>query len=257
MPEVLLPTYDTAANAVNLLAAEMNLVSPAPTTDPFQSTNSAIAKLTSLLRSTGQILQTMHEWQGLEVVFDLETKAGDTGVYPLPADFSAFTDQTGWQKSYFWPLRGPYSAQRWQRIINYPTTGIYVAFRIQNNQFWLWPQPPPVGIGVTFVYKSLHWCADSTGATGKLFPTVGTDIIGFDWLLFTRFLKLRYLQSIGHDTAAATEEFKLVFDAKTAQADGAAPELFLARNFHFPYLTGFNEPDTGYGGQPEAGDSYM
>jgi hypothetical protein len=145
----------------------------------------------------------------------------------------------------------------WQRVVNYPTTGIYIAFRIQNNQLWLWPQPPPPDVNITFVYKSTYWCLDGTTGLAKEYPTQGSDTINFDWLLVSRYLKLRYLESIGHDTGAAAAEFKIVFDAKTAQADGAAPELEMARDARFPFITGFNSPDTGFGGQPPAGGSYQ
>jgi hypothetical protein len=227
------------------------------TTDPYQQTSPICQRLCALLNSTGNLLKGMHEWQHLQVVFNLTTNAGDTGVYPLPADFYAFTDQTGWQKSYFWPLRGPYSAQMWQRVVNYPTTGIYVAFRIENNQLWLWPQPPPIGIAITFVYKTNSWCIDGGTGGAKAAPTQGVDIVGFDWMAVVMFLKLRYLQSMGHDTTAATAEFKLAFDMACSAADGAAPELELARDARFPFITGFNSPDTGFGGQPPAGGSYM
>ncbi len=249
--------YSTAADCVNVAAAELGLQPAGVTSDPFQSSNTAVTRMAGMLRSTGQILLGMHEWQNLEVVYNLTTQIGDTGVYPLPADFGAITDQTGWQKSYFWPLRGPYSAQMWQRVVNYPTTGIYVAFRIQNNQLWLWPQPPPIGISITFVYKSLYWTVDGVTSAAKAYPTQGSDILNFDWLLISRFLKLRYLASIGHDVTAAEAEFKLVFDSKAAQADGAAPELEMARDARFPFITGFNSPDTGFGGQPPAGGSYQ
>lgn len=249
--------FDTAQNIIYAVAQEVGIILVAPSADPYQSTDAKLVRLCNLLKSTGQILLGMHEWQDKEVVYNLTTQVGDSGVYPLPADFDALTDQTGWQKSYFWPLRGPYSAQMWQRVVNYPTTGIYVAFRIQNGQLWLWPQPPPIGISITFVYKTRGWVADASTQALKDHADTGADIVNFDWLLITRFLKLRYLMSIGHDTTDATTEFKLVFDAKCAASDGAAPELELARDARFPFITGFNSPDTGFGGQPPAGGSYM
>ena len=145
----------------------------------------------------------------------------------------------------------------WQRIVNYPTTGIYVAFRIQNGQLWLWPQPPPIGIGITFMYRTRGWVTLSSGGALADAPTVGADIINFDRLLMLKFLKLRFLEAIGHDTTAAQKQFDHVYDMKTSQNDGAAPELELAKDSRFPFITGFNSPDTGFGGQPPAGGSYM
>jgi hypothetical protein len=257
MPELVVPeaAFATAQFILQQTALEIGL--NLGTADPFQQGTPITNRLCALLTSTCNLLKGMHEWQHLQVVYNLTTQAGDTGVYPLPSDFYALTDQTGWQKSYFWPLRGPYSAQMWQRVVNYPTTGIYVAFRIENNQIWLWPQPPPIGIGVTFVYKSNFWCTDGLTNTGKAAPTQGSDTINFDWMAVMTFLKLRYLASLGHDVTAAKEEFRVAMDMAMAAADGAAPELELARDARFPFITGFNSPDTGFGGQPPAGGSYQ
>lgn len=257
MPNIIV--YDTATNIVNTVSDELGITGNAFQTgqDPTVSLQQPVLKLIALFKSTGQLLLGMHEWQDKEIVYNLTTVMGDTGVYPLPADFDALTDQTGWQKSYFWPLRGPYSAQMWQRVVNYPTTGIYVAFRIQNGQLWIWPQPPPIGIGITFVYKTRGWVTDVGTGMLKDHINTGGDTVNFDHLLFERYLKLRYLESIGHDTTAASREFNATFDMKAAASDGAAPELELARDARFPFITGFNSPDTGFGGQPPAGGSYQ
>jgi hypothetical protein len=237
--------FQTAQFVINQVAGELGL--PQSTTDPFQSSDKNILRLCTVLRGAVKQLQGMHEWQNLEVVFELTTQSGDTGVYPLPADFSTMTDQTAWQQNFFWPLRGPYSAQMWQRIINFPTTGIYVAFRIQNNQLFLWPQPPQPGIEISFVYKTAYCTLDGVTQQLKPFPTQGVDIINFDWLMMSAFLKLRYLQEIGHDTTSANDNFKMIFDMMTSQSDGAAPELGLARTYTYPYLNIYNVPDTGFG----------
>lgn len=248
--------YDTAQNVVNQAAAECGLTVPTGN-NPWNSSDPAMSRMLALLRSACSELLGMAEWQAKLRIYTLTTTIGDTGTYSLPADFDDFIDQTGWQQSYFWPMRGPYSAQMWQRIVNYPTTGIYVAFRIQNNQLWIWPQPPPIGIGITFMYKSRAWATDSTGTTFKDRVDGPSDIINFDWLMVSKFLKLRYLESIGHDTEAAQSQFNFVFDAKVSQQAGAAPELELAKDSRFPFVTGFNSPDTGFGGQPPAGGSYQ
>lgn len=248
--------YDTVQNVINQAAQECGLYVPSGN-NPLTSVDPAMSRLVALARSCGAELMKMYEWQSKLIIYTLTTANGDTGQYPLPNDFDCMIDQTGWQQSYFWPLRGPYSAQMWQRVVNYPTTGIYVAFRIQNNQLWLWPQPPPVNIGISFMYKTRGWVVNSqTGAIQEAFSNA-SDTINFDWLLFVKFLKLRYLESIGHDTTAAMENFKSVFDTVTSQEQGAAPELELAKDSRFPFITGFNSPDTGFGGQPPAGGSYQ
>jgi hypothetical protein len=256
MPNITVNGYDTAQNVINQAALECGLTVP-PGNNPYTSTDPAFGRMCAFLTSCGRELLTMYEWQSKLVVYTLTTVLGDTGVYPLPADFDVMIDQTGWQTSYFWPLRGPYSAQMWQRVVNYPTTGIYVAFRIQNNQLWLWPQPPPIGIGITFMYKSRAWVTDGNSMAAKDNASQASDIINFEAILVSKFVKLRYLESIGHDTSAAQKQFDMAFDAQTSREAGAAPELELAKDSRFPFITGFNSPDTGFGGQPPAGGSYQ
>jgi len=256
MPNIVQYGYDTAVNVVNQAASEIGLTVPSGN-NPWSSSDPAMARMIALLKTSGQMLMNMYEWQSKLVVYTLTTHSGDTGQYALPTDYDVFIDQTGWQQSYFWPLRGPYSAQMWQRVVNYPTTGIYVAFRIQDNQLWIWPQPPPVNVGITFMYKSRGWVTDATTQARKDHVDNPNDVILFDSLLIQALLKLRYLSSIGHDTAAAQKEFDLMFDTITSKEASAAPELELARDARFPFITGFNSPDTGFGGQPPAGGSYQ
>lgn len=253
---ILVQGYDTVQSIIYQAGVEIGL-NVTPATNPFQSSDAQVLRLVALLRSAGTELLKSYEWQSKLVIYQLTTQPGDTGTYNLPSDYEDFIDQTGWQQSYFWPLRGPYSAQMWQRVVNYPTTGIYVAFRIQNNQLWLWPQPPPVNIGITFMYKSRGWVFDPVGNILKDSVTLSTDIVRFDWLLVVKKLKLAYYRAIGHDTTAAEKEYNRVWDIVTDQEQSAAPELALAKDSRFPFITGFNSPDTGFGGQPPAGGTYQ
>lgn len=248
--------YDTANNVIIQAAAECGLTVTTATL-PYNSSDPALLRMTFLLNSVGVELRDMYEWQSKLVIYNLTTQQGDTGTYQLPADFDVMIDQTGWQKSYFWPLRGPYSAQMWQRVVNYPTTGIYVAFRIQNNQLWIWPQPPPVNIGITFMYKSSAWVTDAVNQSLKNQVSAGGDTVNFDKFLVAKLLKLRYLESIGHDTTAAEKQFNRFFDQITSKEAAAAPELELAKDSRYPFITGFNAPDTGFGGQPPQSGSYQ
>jgi hypothetical protein len=248
--------YDTAQNCINQAATECGLTVPAGN-NPLTSTDPAMGRLVALTRSVGAELMKMYEWQSKLIIYTLTTGSSDPGQYTLPSDFDVMIDQTGWQQSYFWPLRGPYSAQMWQRVVNYPTTGIYVAFRIQNDQLWLWPQPVPANIGITFMYKTRGWVQNASSSAVQESVILASDNIMFDWLLFVKFLKLRYLEAVGFDTTSAQKQFDAVFDMCTSQEQGAAPELELAKDSRFPFITGFNSPDTGFGGQPPAGGSYQ
>jgi hypothetical protein len=65
------------------------------------------------------------------------------------------------------------------------------------------------------------------------------------------------MEAIGHDVNSAQRQFNMVYDMITSKEQGAAPELELAKDARYPFITGFNSPDTGFGGQPPAGPGYQ
>jgi hypothetical protein len=107
------------------------------------------------------------------------------------------------------------------------------------------------------MYKTRGWVTDVSTQALKDHVDVGTDIVNFDFLLIVKALKLRYLEAIGHDVTAAQKQFNGAFDMITSKEQAAAPELMLAKDSRFPFITGFNSPDTGFGGQPPAGPGYQ
>jgi len=94
-----------------------------------------------------------------------------------------------------------------------------------------------------------RWWVAETGA-----PTVAVkdkveasdDVVLFEPILITKFLKLRFLEAKGFDTTAAVQQFQSVFMQWTGK-DVSAPVLNAARMRLFPYLGWRNIPETNYG----------
>jgi len=247
--------YDTAGDIINKCAGEVGIPQA---TDPFSSTDPAMLQLVTLLGSVGIELLGKYEWENLISTYNITTASGDSGIYPLPADFDGMIDQSGWAQNYHWPLRGPYSAQVWQQLVNYPAVGIYLGFRIEGDAFMIWPNDPvPVGQNINFKYMSRYWVKDGVTGDGKDNLSQSSDVVNFDWMLPVKLLKVRFLEAKGFDTAAAANQFNETWDSRVGKNLGAAAPLDLARSARFPYLNGYNVPDLGFGAPAPPGGGYQ
>jgi len=243
-----MPRYDTAANVINLAASECGLTA---VPDPYVSLDPAFIQLRNILTAAGRELIALHDWQRLIKTHTITTVVPpDTGDYDLPADFGRMIDQTGWTPTNRLPLGGPLSPQDWTYLVNtnLASSTVYVSFRQAQGQFRVLPQPPPTGIVMNFEYISRYWVATAAAPTvlAKDAPTAADDVILYEPILITKFLKLRFLEAKGFDTVAASKQFEVTFMQWTGN-DISAPTLSMARMRVFPYLNWRNVPETNYG----------
>jgi len=177
---------------------------------------------------------------------------GDSGKYELPDDFAYMINQTGWDRTNNVMIGGPLSAQEWTYLKGRDLVSqtIYATFREVENQFWLFPQPPPVGLQITYEYTSRNWVLVN-GIAGQYNDQAiqPSDVVLYEAFLFERLLKVRFLEARGFDTTAAAQQYMKVMESWTAK-DKGAPILNAGRTYGgVPYLDGFrNTPDTNFGG---------
>ena len=246
-----MPRFDTASEVVNSAAVECGLTADS---DVFASTNAAIVQMRTMLANVGRELLGLHQWNRFVKVHSITTNVPpDTGDYDLPTDFGYMIDQSGWTPTNAGmglPLGGPLSEQDWAYLVNtnLASSTIYVSFKLSEGQFQVLPQPPPDGIDINFSYVSRYWVATAAAPTvlAKDKPTANDDIILYEPILITKFLKLRFLEAKGFDTTAASAQFHSVFMQWTGK-DAGAPVLNAARMRLFPYLGWRNIPETNYG----------
>lgn len=243
--------YDTAGEIVNAAAVECGLTA---VSDPFASSDPAMVQLCTMLTNVGRELLGLHQWNRFVKVHSITTAVPpDDGNYDLPDDFAWIIDQTGWTPTNAGlglPLGGPLSEQDWAYLVNtnLASSTIYVSFKQSQGQFQVLPQPPPDGIEITFSYISRWWVAETATPTvaEKDKVEASTDVVLFEPILITKFLKLRFLEAKGFDTTAASTQFHSVFMQWTGK-DASAPVLNMARMRLFPYLGWRNIPETNYG----------
>lgn len=242
--------YDTAKNIINAAGIECGLTTV--NASPYSSTDPAYIQLVQLLTTGGREMVNMYAWQHLINTFSMVTGVADTGDYPLPTDFMEMIDQSGWSSTYRTPLGGPLDSQDWQMVVNNNTlASIYVSFRIFKDQFSLWPRPPVAGVNVNYEYRSRYWVGTVSATVPVLTltkdaPTVSADVVLFDSLLITKFLKIKFLSARGMDHSDADDEFVTIFNQITGANNGAAV-LSLTRKTLFPYIGDRNVPTTRFG----------
>lgn len=239
--------YATANDIVNRAALEVGLV---PQNDVFSSQDVAFQQLTGLLNSCGQELVELHPWQVLVKEYSLTTQAGDDGKYDLPDDFAYMIDQTGWDRTNRVAIGGPLSAQDWAYLKgrDLVSQSIYASFRQVEGEFWLFPQPPPEGLEISFEYINRNWVNEQSTQTAKDNADTGSDIVLFEPILMVKYLKVKFLDAKGFPSQAARQEFEVIFDSKTGK-DAGASILNAGRGIRgVPYLNSYyNTPDSGYG----------
>ena len=243
-----MPRVYTANKIINSAALEVGLI---PVTDPVASSSEEFVQLTGLLTAAGQELVLLHAWQALVKEYLITTTDQDTGTYDLPDDFSYMIDQTGWDKSNRVAIGGPLSAQDWSYLDgrDLVSQSIYASFRLMDNKFDLYPQPPPVGLDIRFEYISRNWVQEQ----GQPEPNkdeilAGSDLVLYEPIMAIKFLKAKFLEAKGFDSSSARAEFETMFLSRTGKDEGA-PILSASNNSRgFPYLHPYyNTADTGYG----------
>jgi hypothetical protein len=236
----------SANDIINRVAVECGLLKDP---NPVGSSDESFIQLTELLNAAGQELVELHPWQILVKEHQITTSSSDTGIYNLPDDFSYMIDQTGWERSNTVPLGGPLSAQDWTYLKGRDLVSqtIYACFRLTDNKFNIYPQPPQNGWDINFEYISRNW-VKSVGGVESDKVNSGSDFVLYEPILIQKLLRVKFLSSKGFDTAAAVIEFENMFSSRTGKDEGA-PILSAGNNARgYPYLDTYrNTGDTNYG----------
>jgi hypothetical protein len=239
--------FITANEIINQVCTEVGLVT---SVDPVGSTEDTYIQMTGLLTAAGQEFVEMVPWQVLRSVYEFETADGDTGEYSLPDDFAYMVDQTGWDMGNNIPIAGPLSPQQWCFLEgrNLVTSTIYASFRLFDNTFNLFPQPPITGMTVRFEYINRNWVQETNAGARRDSIGTGTDVVLYEQILIKKFLKVKWLDAKGFDSTAARMDFDNIFTGRVGRDKGAPVLSAAGANLGFPYLNAWwNVPYSGYG----------
>jgi hypothetical protein len=244
-----LNTTITAAEILNRVAAEVGI---APIEAPFSSQDPFFVQLRYLLNTAGEELMQAYPWELLIESHSITTDSADSGEYDMPDNFGYILNQTEWDNTNRVPMGGPLSAQDWTYLEgrNLASNTLYASFRIAKGKFNVFPHPPPNGLDLSFEYISTDWVYDNSvdPAIYKKAVVLPSDVPLFDKTLITRALKVKYLESGGFDTTKAQADYNQIFAFLTGTEKGAPVLNAGMAHGGIPYLSGYNAPDTGFGG---------
>jgi hypothetical protein len=180
--------------------------------------------------------------------------------YQLPSDFQRPIDNTFWDRSRFWSMRGPQSPQQWQlyksSVIGrasiqrrYRFRSIRAGVGMQLGQYLsIDPLPLDNGSQLVFEYVSNGWCESVAGVPQNTWQT-DSDVGVLDEYLLGLSLTYRLLRRLGLAYSEELDEYERQVD-KALGSDGGAAILDIAPSNSLSLLGPWNLPETGYGGTP-------
>ena len=213
------------------------------------STDTTVQQMLALLNRAGTEMVLGYPWEQItkEYVFDSSTAVpaadGLTLIAPLPADWSYFLDQTQWDRTNHWPLLGPKTAQEWQWLKGgLLSSGPRMRYRVVGGNIELFPgSAGPSTVAMEYVADT--WLASATQANTYFAEVMAdTDLMLLDPWIVTAYLKLKYWEAKGLDTAAYTKDFLGIWESRIGKNKGA-PVLTLAPRARTMLIGINNMPD--------------
>ncbi len=241
--------YETTAEIINDAAIELGLVS-APITNPWASTNPAIAQLLRCLKAEGRHQCLAYQWPHLQASYTFSTVDG-TSAYDIPSYYlGVITGDTAWDRTQNRQLIGPLNPQQWEALQAGTVSGMVdSAFRIQGGYFHIYPTPSSVRL-IAYSINISWWVLGAGGVT--LDDSIGdepdeslsgTDVLFFDSRLLVCGTKLRWLLQKGFSSQAAHDEYERVLEnVRGGAIVGKTLTLTNSPRSSFPFI-----PETGFG----------
>lgn len=172
--------------------------------------------------------------------------------YNLPSDFLDLEDQTVWDRSNYWSMRGGLSPREWQSYKSSAlgdTASVRKRYRIRNVsgtlKFSVDPTPSAVE-SLVFEYVSKNWCK-SSGGTGQELWQSDSDEGVLDEYLIELEARWRFLNRLGMAYAEEKQEADRETDKALARAGGTRV-LNISNTKTHALIGTDNVPDTGFGG---------
>lgn len=209
----------------------------------FGNSDETAVQLLALANKAGEVL-ARKPWQNLQSEYPFQTAIGEPNV-ALPPGYRAFIDDTAWDRSNYWQLRGSLSPQEWQArksgvIAQSPRS----RFRLKGNFVVLDPTPAAI-LDMVIEYLDNRWVT-SAGNRLTSFQTDG-DTVRFDEFLLQLDLTWRFLARKGLAYAEEKKEAEDQINLAMARDRPAVPANQAGRPQPWPPLP--TVPVTGYGPQ--------
>lgn len=132
-----------------------------------------------LINREGKILARM-KWTIMQKEHTFNTVNG-TASYDLPSDFGYLLENTAWDRTNYWAMRGNQTPAEWQiyksAIIANQATRKRFRIKASDNvrKFFIDPTPSAAE-ALVFEYVRTTWCTDSAGTTFRSAMTANDDV---------------------------------------------------------------------------------
>lgn len=173
--------------------------------------------------------------------------------YALPSDFNRPVDNTMWDRSRFWAMRGPLSPQQWQlyksSVIGRASIQRRFRFRRINNAmvFSVDPVPTDNASALVFEYVSNAWCESATGTPQSLWEA-DTDVGILDEDLLMLGTRWRVFRRLGFAYQEELSEYETEVSKAMATDGGAAILSLVGAENNLTLIGPWNLPETNFGG---------
>lgn len=198
-------------------------------------------QLLALANKAGEIL-ARKPWQSLQSEYTFTTVAAQA-EYDFPPGYRAFINNTAWDRSNYWMLRGSLSPQEWQAS----KSGVMAQsprhqFRVKGDKIVIEPDPPD---GLDFVIEYLD--KRFVKSDGNLYTSfqADTDTVRFDEFLLQLDLTWRFLARKGLAYGEEKLEAERQIDIALARDTPSEPAYLAGERSIWPPLP--TVPITGYG----------
>lgn len=174
--------------------------------------------------------------------------------YALPSDFERPIDNTMWDRSRYWSMRGPQSPQQWQMYKSsvIGRASIQRRWRIRNiggnEVFSIDPVPTDNNASLVFEYVSNGWCKSVGGVYQNSWQT-DTDTGVLDEYLIQLGTRWRVLRRLGMSYSEELDEYERQVSKASAQ-DGGAAILSISPTSDIGFLSPWNIQDGNFPSSP-------
>jgi hypothetical protein len=175
--------------------------------------------------------------------------------YTLPSDFQRPIDNTFWDRTRYWQMRGPMNPQEWQlyksSVIGQASIQRRYRFRQINNTTTLSIDPTPFDNGsmLVFEYVSNAWCKSNANPPALRSAWAADSDLGVvDEFLIQLGVTWRILRRLGMSYSEELDEYSRQIDKAMAH-DGGSKMLELTPAENLSLIGPWNLPETGFGPQ--------
>ncbi len=212
--------------------------------------NETAKQIVALAQREGRVLSTGHAWSVLQREHTFTTVAS-TESYALPSDWRYGVDETAWDRTQYWKMRGSFGAREWQIAKSglIASTSLRKRFRVKWDtsagapRIFIDPVPASAD-SLVIEYVSTDWC-ESSGGTGQSAWAADTDVGRLDEELMRQGLVWRFLKAKG---LPYEEEFNAYERQVFRAIETDVPSKVIGMGRSRPVRpTDVNLPESGYG----------